>query len=153
MGPIKHDDGLDTNSPTNRRCSIKSIESDYDVSDLSGKPFGHGNKGTSVSLNSYLDLKNISEMTLIQEQLWIFSSEGDLSEVKRILKQGCEVHFLHSEYGNSPLHVAVENGHTEVVKAILNQGIRLLCCFHLIGLTIIIYSLSKISILLDHHSS
>ena len=87
-----------------------SIESDYDVSDLSME---------SLDL---LDNTPSTKMTLMQEELWISANAGDLLDVHHLLNEGVDVNFTHTDYGSSPLHVAVENGHTDVVKELLNQG-------------------------------
>ena len=49
------------------------------------------------------------------------SSEGNIPEVKRLLKAGADVNAK-DEYGYMPLLFAISNGHVEVVKVLLSAG-------------------------------
>lgn len=115
MGPIKYVDMNDKRY--GRRWSINSIDSDYDVSDLSVSA------NYRSATNNLSVMGNIQEMSETQQELWLATNAGDLIQVQNILEENVDVNFIHSSFGNSPLHVAVENGHMEVVKELLRQGI------------------------------
>ena len=57
-----------------------------------------------------------------QSHLWIAASLGDLTRVRSLLTSGRVLVDRQCNQGASPLHVACQNGHLEVVRSLLSAG-------------------------------
>ncbi|KAG6991440.1 hypothetical protein G7Y79_00052g087800 [Physcia stellaris] len=76
----------------------------------------------------------LSRLRSSKEDLFEAVRSGDLTRVKRALKQGNEVHVIKGDFNESPLHVATVEGMTEVVSLLLQHG-HVVNCPDLYGLT------------------
>ena len=56
-----------------------------------------------------------------EEKLFDAVKSGDLAEVERLLNAGADIE-ARDRWGNTPLHYACINGHTEVARMLLDHG-------------------------------
>lgn len=56
--------------------------------------------------------------------IWVACSDGDLSRVKQLLLEGCDVN-AQDDSGYSPIHASVSYNHLDLVKFLLEQGASL----------------------------
>jgi cytohesin len=61
-----------------------------------------------------VDSNGITDLTLA-------SYSGDINKVVELIKSGADVNFIHKDSGATPLHIAVPNGHNEVVKTLIQS--------------------------------
>ena len=48
--------------------------------------------------------------------------KGDTEEVERLIRAGVDVNKVDSDYGYTPLYLAAERGHIDIVKLLINNG-------------------------------
>lgn len=58
------------------------------------------------------------------EQLYVLAERGDAASVKRMLRSGLTVNFIHPNSTDSPLMIACRKGHNEVVQVCLDFGAK-----------------------------
>ena len=56
-----------------------------------------------------------------RERLHFAAQEGDVAEVKRLLKAGYQPNVF-DDLGKTPLHYAAEHGHLQVIEALIASG-------------------------------
>ncbi|XP_070567407.1 ankyrin repeat domain-containing protein 65-like isoform X2 [Ptychodera flava] len=62
-------------------------------------------------------------MSVINERLLTAASEGKINEVTRLIKSGrCAINYVSDHGLLTPLHKAASNGHTTIVKVLLDCG-------------------------------
>eukprot|EP00803_Ostreobium_quekettii_P010082 evm.model.scf_532.3 EVM.evm.TU.scf_532.3 scf_532:45785-52687(-) len=60
--------------------------------------------------------------SILDEELFIAATDGDLPAVRRLIAKGADVDITHTRLGNAPLHVAAWHGHTKVAEALIGAG-------------------------------
>jgi ankyrin repeat protein len=60
-------------------------------------------------------------MYCVRDQLHLAAQDGNLAEMKRLLKEGHQPNVF-DELGKTPLHYASERGHLEVMRLLLSSG-------------------------------
>ena len=58
----------------------------------------------------------------MNEKLFQAVIDGNLDEVKRLIKAGADVNAKNTIRGDTALMIAAENGHTEVAAALIKAG-------------------------------
>ncbi|MFW5879892.1 MAG: ankyrin repeat domain-containing protein, partial [bacterium] len=84
----------------------------------------YGNK----RILNYLKQKGATEEHYYREKmlpLFEAAIEGNLNKIKELKEEGVDIDIQHFRTGETPLHAAVENGHFEVVKFLVNSGARI----------------------------
>ena len=58
----------------------------------------------------------------IHRKLYLATQDGDFTRVTQLLKEGAQPENYREYYGGTPLSTAVENGHIDIAKILIEAG-------------------------------